>query len=903
MSARLMEWIAGAHLDALLLESAVQGTVVLAAALAAFRASRWASAAWRHFGLTLALAGTLGLPFFRLVTPAAGLPAAIAPAAAGNPAPALLQAPPREPGASTEQTAQDPLSTRSASPRDVVASPVEHFTSERLEPPASGAGMSLWARVTRGRALLLGWLGGVFVVLLPMALGTIRLRTWARRGAGRLGPAWSSTRATLAADHPGLARLRCLETTAGSMPMTWGVLRPTIALPADGESWPEARRRDVLLHELAHVTRRDCLTQSLGRLACAVRWYDPLAWLALRRMRLERERACDDLVLSAGREASDYAESLVAIARQARQRRDAAFAGLAMARRSTLHARIGSLLARDRNRAALTFRHGVATTLGIGAVLVSASSLRARSAPDSPILPAILAATMAPASSPVLLRSESGRSAIEPRIPAQFSTGATANVLPVAPRVSVRDMPSGQLRRVDELATPAASLTMQQSGAAAVCDTGSARSQRRDSNTSHSLSSSRGERVWQVKWSSNGCALVIQARGDVEWTDGLTDVQSISRGGSITIESDDGRTVRRYVVRSRSGALERTYSVDDVTRPFDAEARAWLGAVLVSLDRRTGFAADIRLPRILEREGVDGALREIEHVEGDYARRIYYTKLLALRELSPGELQRALSASAQSVASDYEMAELLIAFAKERGFDAGAYPSYVQALGTIGSSYELRRAASVMLARDDLPPDAVRGILQAAAGIDSDYEKAELLVSMGRRYAVGDATRPIYVEALRSIRGSYERRRVMEMILRGEALDSATVRALVAATRDMRGDYEVAEVLLRLGRYGAATIAMGDFFAVARQIGGDHEKSRVLSAVAGRDDLPAPVLMALLDVAGTVKSDYECASILVAVARKHALTEAARSAFERAAQTIDSDHEYGRALSALRRAR
>ena len=63
------------------------------------------------------------------------------------------------------------------------------------------------------------------------------------------------------------------------------------------------------------MKRRDCLTHLLAQAACALYWFNPLAWMAVKRVRTERERACDDLVLASGTRGSDYADQLLEMAR------------------------------------------------------------------------------------------------------------------------------------------------------------------------------------------------------------------------------------------------------------------------------------------------------------------------------------------------------------------------------------------------------------------------------------------------------------------------------------------------------------------------------------------------------------------------------------------------------------
>ncbi len=162
--------------------------------------------------------------------------------------------------------------------------------------------------------------------------------------------------------------VRLLQSADNPMPLTWGWWRPVVLLPADAAHWPTERRRVVLLHELAHAKRWDCLTQTVARIVCALYWINPLVWLAARRMCVERERACDDLVLNSGCRASDYATHLVDIARTFR--RTPQLAGIAMARSSQLQGRIAAIVDASRARRLRPFT-ALAILILIGALALS----------------------------------------------------------------------------------------------------------------------------------------------------------------------------------------------------------------------------------------------------------------------------------------------------------------------------------------------------------------------------------------------------------------------------------------------------------------------------------------------------------------------------------------------------
>jgi beta-lactamase regulating signal transducer with metallopeptidase domain len=110
-------------------------------------------------------------------------------------------------------------------------------------------------------------------------------------------------------------RVRGVRVVLGSPhqgPHVVGVLRSTIVVPPGltGDMLHAA-----LLHELAHVRRRDGLARLIQVWAAAVMWWFPIARLVSRRLDLAREAACDAAALEQGIERPAYARLLVEMAK------------------------------------------------------------------------------------------------------------------------------------------------------------------------------------------------------------------------------------------------------------------------------------------------------------------------------------------------------------------------------------------------------------------------------------------------------------------------------------------------------------------------------------------------------------------------------------------------------------
>ena len=130
--------------------------------------------------------------------------------------------------------------------------------------------------------------GGIAAALLGrVAAGLWGVRVLSRR-ARRLGGADLARLRLLAADD----RLDIRESDV-KVPVTAGVLRPCVILPRGWQSLAEPALSAILLHERAHVRRRDCTIALAAAIVEAVFWFNPGVWIASARLRLFAELACD----------------------------------------------------------------------------------------------------------------------------------------------------------------------------------------------------------------------------------------------------------------------------------------------------------------------------------------------------------------------------------------------------------------------------------------------------------------------------------------------------------------------------------------------------------------------------------------------------------------------------------
>jgi beta-lactamase regulating signal transducer with metallopeptidase domain len=462
------------------------------------------------------------------------------------------------------------------------------------------------------------------------------------------------------------------------------------------------------------------------------------------------------------------------------------------------------------------------------------------------------------------------------------------------------------------------------------------------------------------RWTDNGRTIEFEIAGQVEFGDDDISVLHMSPNALVRIEERNGWVGRRVEIRNnRSGAPEMRYFVHGFERPLDEPGRAWLATMIPRIIRDSGINAEERAKRILDRDGSAGLLKEVEFIANDHSRRRYLLTGMQSGMFGTQEMNQAMR-SVSRMTSDNEKANVLFEISDE-ALTPELRTAFFDAINSIGSDHDRRRVISravndaavepetmVLAARSvqrmssdheksellkEMPLDPVlsdakvrQSVLQAAATIGSDHDKAEVLAKMLRaRTTAMDAVAEI-VRVAQGIQSDNDKARLLEQV-DTETVSSGTARAaFFAALRTIQSDTDKARVLTRLLTQTAASAdLLEEVCRCAGEIVSDNEKANVL--IAARPPLPpscfgairsvtsdndkrrvlerlllsnasSATARAAVDAAGTIVSDHDKAEVLIRAAQQQPDDET-RAAIRKVAQTVSSDEAYRRITSKL----
>jgi len=605
-----MNWLMNSTTDwsqvlAFLVDCALKGSVVIMVAAVAVRLLRRHTAAARHTVWSAAAAAQLVIPVLTTLLPTWRVP--------------VLDEPAWVTTAATTNVAQPQNSAELTPPSSNVPptetpARIETSSSSRTHPASTAP---TW-RPSPLMVLTALWMLGCIAVLVRLAAGTAVVSRMAGRGERVIDEKWLGLLHRLAVGLGIRRPLTLLRGDALAVPVTWGIVYPVVLLPNDAESWPEERRRYVLVHEMAHVKRLDAFTQLITQFALAIFWFNPLVWVVSREMRRERENACDDYVLTHGTKPSEYATDLLELVRgiDTDDHRSVApaFAALAMARRSEFEGRMLSILDPRIRRNGLS-RKGVVMSL-ITAILV--------------ITPLAAFSPFSPQQAPV-----------NEGLPDSFKV----SILPAAPSTAV-DSSTPQ----SSSAPKAAGVKTESSSsgsATEVCDkvsysTGT-------STNIHDDSERPDDRTIRIVQRTRGRCIEAMLTGRIAFSADEHDIATMGRRARARFRELLAGSDRELVITSDGGQPRREYLVNGRSAEYDADGRAWLASMIVTVLRESGYNAKERVGRLEQQGGVNRVLTEIDSINSSGAKSNYYVALLELGRSIPDAEKHATTHSHRPV--------------------------------------------------------------------------------------------------------------------------------------------------------------------------------------------------------------------------------------------------------------
>jgi beta-lactamase regulating signal transducer with metallopeptidase domain len=841
------------------------------------------------------------------------------------PTPAQVYRPRRETHAShvNSVAAQRPASTS----QQRLETPLFHSASTTSLPAASPSEHCL-IRIHSAkflRALAIVWAVFSFVLLARLVAGYCVLRSL-KSSATPASRDWQLRFSRLCATHGIRRQPRLLVSSHVSGPMSLGFFRPTIVIPRKLlETLSHFELEQIVLHELAHLDRRDDWSNLAQKLIEAVLPIQPAVYWLGYQMSLAREMACDDWVIAATGTPRPYAAALTKVAELSQWQRAGLLAAGAVGNRSQLFRRVRQMLDRRRNAAPKLAVVPLASAL---AVVVGLTGLSAR----APQLIAF-AQSVAPASSPANpIAPRASLAAQSPRAPMTMTVAALpprAPMVPAAPPSAIAVVaPSAPLSPQAELSpmSPPSPLsppspTSPLSSISPLAPMAPVASQQSDDSHVH-ITTRNG-------WSS----LSITMDGTAEFTDDDTDVKSLSTNGRFRLEDGGFLSKRTYEVRADSaGNLTRSYSVGWSTKPMDDEGRAWLARTLPQVIRDSGIGAGPRVARILRQGGPQAVLTEIGRIHSDGSKRVYLEQLFSQATLKPSDLKegarliRSISSdgdkahviitvdanyfptelrpylfdAAESIHSDGDKAEVLIEIAIPYRPAGGVDVAYFDAANSISSDGDHARVLSKMLASHGDDHNTLTRTLLCAQRISSDGDKARVLKEAVPSYNEDASVRKAFFEAANSISSDGDHQQVLVSLAQKPGIGADTLAGIANSAQRISSAGDKARVLIELAATNIDPVRDA-FFAAANSINSDGDRSRVLMVVIDKPGISSSLAVAAIQAAAGISSDGDKARMLLDAAERYSSDPAVNAALRKAVESFHSDGDYRAVMSRIGR--
>jgi hypothetical protein len=305
------------------------------------------------------------------------------------------------------------------------------------------------------------------------------------------------------------------------------------------------------------------------------------------------------------------------------------------------------------------------------------------------------------------------------------------------------------------------------------------------------------DRIVRFVQRTRGRCVEAMLYGKITFSNDERDIAAISSGARALFHELLSGTEREIILTSDGGQLRREYLVDGKAAAYDDEGRAWLGSMILTLMRESGYNASERVRRLDQEGGVNRVLMEIDAIHSPGAKRSYYEALLELgRSVSDSGMAGLLTRIKRDLgASSGDLRTVLQRIAPRSVRAPQARAAFADALASIDSDGDKSSLLTELAMTADR--ELLIEIMGVALTLNSDGDKSRLLIASAARYLGNQdqQLRESYFKVVETIDSDGDVSRVLISASAYGHADEAVTEATIRATLRMASDGDIANVL------------------------------------------------------------------------------------------------------------
>jgi beta-lactamase regulating signal transducer with metallopeptidase domain len=402
-------------------------------------------------------------------------------------------------------------------------------------------------------------------------------------------------------------------------------------------------------------------------------------------------------------------------------------------------------------------------------------------------------------------------------------------------------------------------------------------------------------------WDDGYNSIVIKVKGDVEFSNNVSSIKSISKGGFFEIYiTKDGKNSTIKVIPDENGELQYRFYSDKNSIGSSSYDKDWFEDMLLESAYKLGVGAEERVAWILKIGGVEKVFEDIAYIESDYTLGIYYTYLIENANLSESHYLKIIRGVSVNISSDYTKSKVLIAISPSVIGNKNLLLNYIRAVKTISSDYETGKTLSNFIFDAKTDETILKAVFEVIEGIQSDYEKAKILSSMSSAIQDNKNLLKNYISAVNTIDSDYETRRTLEKLSFDAKTDPIILKTVLEIAREISSDYEKRVILTGIvDQIKNNKELLKEYISIVSTINSDYETRSTLEKLSFDAKTDPTILKAVLDIAQEISSDYEKRVILTGIVGQIKNNKELLKEYISIVSTINSDYERRHTLENL----